>query len=430
MTGLWIFAAVSFLGFMAYAFQLWAVRAALKTASGNDAGSPASGLFVPPISILKPLKGLDDNLFDNLESFCNLDYPEYEIIFSFQNRNDQAFKVAGKIRDKYPHRDISLVVEPCNAGLNPKVNNLIPAYRRSKHNLVLISDSNVMVGEDYLKEIVKHMENPEVGLVSNVIKGVGSHSMGSVLENLHLNSFILGSVCFLDRFMGMPCVIGKSMLMRKSDLDAIGGFDAVKDFLAEDYVIGQRMHQSGRKVVLSNYAIHNVNSSWGLDRFINRHTRWGKLRWQIGGVKYLSELLCNPVFMAFLPVVLWGPSRATLCLVLSASLIKIAGDYYIGTRVLSGVATDAGRIDGTVPRMSCYLLVPLKDILIGGLWFVPLISSTVAWRGNRYRIGKDSQLFPLASGLQVRTLFSPAMLLQKAITGTLRMAYSIRERSA
>ena len=138
-------------------------------------------------------------------------------------------------------------MERCNAGLNPKVNNLIPAYRTAKYEYILISDSNVMVGKNYLREIVKPIEDPEAGLVSNLIKGVGGYTVGSVFENLHLNSFIMGSVCFLDRFLKMPCVVGKSMLMRKSDLEAIGGFNAVKDVLAEDYIIGKKMHDDGQK---------------------------------------------------------------------------------------------------------------------------------------------------------------------------------------
>ena len=178
---------------------------------------------MPGISILKPLKGLDDNLFDNLESICMQDYPEYEIIFSLQDHNDPAYKVAKKIKDKYPDKDISVIVERCNDGLNPKVNNLIPAYKIAKYEFILISDSNVMVEQELPQEIVKNMEDPDVGLVSNLIKGTGG-SFGSIFENLHLNSFIMGSVCFLDRFLKMPCVIGKSMLMRKKALDAIGGF--------------------------------------------------------------------------------------------------------------------------------------------------------------------------------------------------------------
>jgi ceramide glucosyltransferase len=378
-----IFAALSLFGLFAYALQIWSVRSCRTISTPScPRGAISSLAFFPPISILKPLKGLDDNLFDNLESFCHQDYPEYEVIFSLQSENDPACKVARMIKNKYPDRDITVHIERCSAGLNPKVNNLIPAYRVAKHPYILISDSNVMARKNYLAEIIQDMRDPGVGLVSNLIRGMGGESVGAVLENLHLNSFVLGSVSFLDRVLKMPCVVGKSMLMRKSDLEAIGGFAGVKDVLAEDYLIGKRMHESGRRVVLSSHMIDNINEYWGIRKFLNRHTRWGKLRWQIGGIKYISELIVNPVFMSFLALAFLGPSLRTVALSAGVSFCKSAGDFFIGRKI------------GTNMTMSSYVLGPLKDVLIGFIWFVPLLSNTVVWRGNRYIIGKDSMLSP------------------------------------
>ena len=376
----WICAAATALGIAGYLLQMSAVRSYVSPPTYGE-GKVLPHAF-QPVSVLKPLKGIDDGLFDNLESFCTLDYPRYEIIFSLQSQNDPAYKVAKKIADKYPGKDISIVVERCDDGLNPKVNNLIPAYRKTKYDLILISDSNVRVGKDYLTDISRHMDDPSVGLVSNMIRGVRGLSLGALLENLHLNSFIVGSVCFLDRYLKMPCVIGKSMLMRKSDLESIGGFGGVKDFLAEDYIIGQRIHRLGRKVVLSSHLIDNVNEYWGIGRFINRHTRWGKLRWRIGGIAYISELLSNAVFMSVIPLVVLPLTKLSLLLAAGTHATKIARDFYIGKKLGAGM------------HPLVYALTPLKDLVIGLLWFVPVLSNTVSWRGNRYLIGKDSLLSP------------------------------------
>jgi ceramide glucosyltransferase len=376
-----IFVGITIVGLIGYGLQIFAVRSHLYRSPLNLGEGNSLPQTFPPISILKPLKGLDDNLFDNLASFCTQDYPEYEIIFSLQDHNDPAYKVARKIKDKYPEKNISIIVERCDTGLNPKVNNLIPAYRASRYEYVLISDSNVMVDKDYLREIVKPMEDPDVGLVTNVIKGVGGNSIGSIFENLHLNSFIIGSVCLLDRFLKMPCVIGKSILIRKSDLEAIGGFMAVKDVLAEDYIIGERIHKMGKRIVLSNHAIRNVNVYWGIKKFLNRHTRWGKLRWRLGGIRYISELIGNPVFMSCLPI-LFETSRITVFFALFVCLIKVMGDLYLG------------RIIDSDSSPLVYLLSPVKDLIIGLIWPIPLLSNTVVWRGNRYIIGKDSMLSP------------------------------------
>ncbi|MFZ5906470.1 MAG: ceramide glucosyltransferase [Nitrospirota bacterium] len=386
----WIFAGITLAGFVAYGFQIWAIRKKLNEQERREQGAveedsralPSSPKALPGISILKPLKGIDDNLFDNLASLCRQDYPRYEIIFALQDYNDPACKVARKIREKHPEQDITILVEQCSTGLNPKVNNLVPALKASKYEMILISDSNVMVGRDYLKETAGHMLDPDTGLVSNLIQGTGGRSLGSVFENLHLNSFIMGSVCFLDRFLKMPCVIGKSMLMRKKDLEAIGGFPAVKDVLAEDYLIGKKMENAGKKVILSHYMIRNVNQYWGIRKFLNRHIRWGKLRWRIGGFRYVSELIGNPVFMSSIPMFLWEPSKITASLFLASSCIKIMGDLYIGKIIRAPM------------RSFLYFLSPVKDMIIGIIWFIPLLSNTVIWRGNKYLIGKDSCLSP------------------------------------
>jgi ceramide glucosyltransferase len=397
----YIFFGITILGLTVYCFQILAIR---KTLQGKDTGTIEENSFTPepcpPVSILKPLKGLDDNLFDNLESICLQNYPVYEVIFSLQDYNDPAYKVVRKIKDKYPGKDITILVERCDDGLNPKVNNLIPAYRIARYEHILISDSNVMVNEDYLQTIVRYMSDPDVGLVSNMIKGVGGRSVGSIFENMHLNSFIMGSVCFLDRFLKMPCVVGKSMLMKKADLNAIGGLKAVKDVLAEDYIIGKKMQSLKKKVILSKYIIGNINEYWGVRRFLNRHTRWGKLRWKIGGVSYVSELIGNPVFMSFLPILLHEPSRMTISFAMLVSSLKVLGDMLIGRVITkqdnwsSSEKNEQLNFSAFSMNPLWYFLSPVKDLIIGLIWFVPLVSNTVVWRGNRYIIGKDSLLSP------------------------------------
>jgi ceramide glucosyltransferase len=370
---------VIFWGLTIYILQIIAVCSALSPARNPERHAISSSSF-PPISILKPLKGLEDNLFGNLESFCVQDYPEYEVIFSLQDENDPAYKVARKVKEKFADKPISIVVERGNHGFNPKVNNLFSAYQQSRYPTILISDSNIMVDPDYLRTIAKPIDNPDVGLVCNLIKGIGGKTIGSTFENLHLNSFILGNICFLDRYLRIPCVVGKSMLMRKSDLEAIGGLGTVKDILAEDHFIGEKIRERKQRVVISNYLINNVNEYWGLPKFINRHVRWGKMRWKIGGMKYLLELTINPVFTASLPLLFFGPSEKTLSVLTLVCLMKSIGDFYLAKKISAPM------------HPLIFLLSPIKDLLIGLIWFVPFADGTVIWRGNRYLIGKDTRL--------------------------------------
>jgi ceramide glucosyltransferase len=379
----WIICGLTLLGLFGYGLQVFAVRSYAKTTRRAEEKRDSIGTL-PPISILKPLSGLDDNLFDNLESFCCQDYPDYEILCSLQDMNDPARRVVEKVKKKYPEKEISIFVNPCNEGLNPKVNNLLHAYRHAKHPYILISDSNVMVDRDYLKRIIQPMEDPKIGLVTNLIKGVGAKTVGSLFENLHLNSFILGSVCFLNRFLDIPCVIGKSMLMRRSDLEAIGGLWAFKDVLAEDHFIGEKIKERGQQVILSAHMIKNVNEYWGLRRFLNRHLRWGKMRWKIMGYKYILELIGNPVLLSLSPLSFEGPSERALTLIAFASFTKGMGDFYIGQKINARIHPLA------------YLLSPLKDILIGLVWFLSIANDTVVWRGKRYVIGDHTVLSPHA----------------------------------
>lgn len=377
----WIISCLTILGLAAYGFQVFAIRSYINESQrGGDQQNFIKNF--PPISILKPLSGLDDNLFDNLESFCCQDYPKYEILFSLQNFNDPAYRVVEKVKKKFSEKEISIIVQSCDDGWNPKVNNMLHAYRRAQYPYILISDSNVMVDRDYLRKIIQPMQDPEVGLVTNLIKGVGGKTIGSLFENLHLNSFILGTVCFLKKFLDIPCVVGKSMLMRRHDLEAIGGLRAFKDVLAEDHFIGEKIKERGQQVILSNHVVKNINESWGLKRFINRHLRWGKIRRKIMGYKYVIELIGNPVFLSLSSIVFEGPSERALTLVGFASLMKGVGDFYIGIKVKARLHPLA------------YLLSPLKDLLIGLVWLMSIANDTVVWRGNRYLIGKNTALIP------------------------------------
>jgi ceramide glucosyltransferase len=377
----WIISGFTILGLIGYALQIFAVRSYAGTTYQPAQQRDSTG-SLPPVSILKPLSGLDDNLFDNLESFCLQDYPRYEILFSVQDPNDPAYRVAEKVKKKFPEREISILAERCNDGLNPKVNNMLPAYRHARYPYILISDSNVMVDRDYLRKNIQLMEDPQIGLVTNLIRGMGAKTIGSLFENLHMNSFILGNVCFLKKFFEIPCVVGKSMLMRKSDLEAIGGLRAFREVLAEDHFIGERIRKRGQKVVVSSYVISNVNEFWGLKRFLNRHLRWGKMRWKIMGYKYVTELIANPVLLSFSSLLFEGLSKRALILIASVSLAKGVGDFYIGEKINAQLHPLA------------YLLSPLKDLFMGLVWFMSIADDTVVWRGNRYQIGENTALFP------------------------------------
>jgi ceramide glucosyltransferase len=375
---LYIYIAAVVLALVFYSIQSSAVWLRLRRLTPDPSHDHVCSL--PPISVLKPLKGLDDQLEENLASFCEQDYPYYEIIFCVQEPDDPSIEVARRIICRYPHQPISLVVHCGKIGLNPKVNNLAGGYEKARFNLILISDSNVRVRPDYLKEIASCRSDPSIGLVSNLILGTGAKSMGASLENLHLNSFVISSINFLDRFRNHQIVVGKSMLFSRCDLEGIGGLDRLKDVLAEDYVMGKSIRETGRKVYISPHLIHNVNVRWSLAKFWKRHVRWGQLRFSLGGAAYFWEIIVNPVFLALLPLFVGQTSKVIIGMTLTSSAFKSAGDYLIGRRL------------GADLKGPTYLLVPFKDFLVGLMWFYPFLIRTVTWREHTYRIISGSRL--------------------------------------
>ncbi len=339
--------------------------------------------FTPPVSIMKPLKGVDDRLLDNLASFCRLDYPKYEIVFCLQSPSDPALRVVNRVRELFPEREISVVIGGYRAGMNPKVNNMIPGYEKTRYPFVLISDSNVSAGPGYLGEAIAHFRDPAVGLVNHLVRGTGGRSAGARLDNGHLNTFILGSICLLDRMLGMPCVVGKSMLMRKRDLDALGGLNAVKDFLAEDYTLGRMFRKAGKRVIVSGQAVDAVNVYRGVRQFLSRHARWNRMRLSIAGPAYLLEILTNPIFL-LLPLLAWsGCDVESLC---------VAGFVAVCKPVLDAAMH---ALVGAPVRLREVALGPVRDLLAAGIFFSAFFSRKVEWRGRRLRISRGSRLVPM-----------------------------------
>lgn len=347
-------------------------------------GSPApkSPELLPAISILKPLKGADEDLEENLRTFFHLDYPKYELLFGVNSRNDAALPIVFRLIARYPLVSARVVVDGRSVGLNPKVNNLANMSRHARHDVWLVSDSNVRVQSDYLRDLGAHLSQPGVGLVSSPIRGIRGDGVGGALEALQLNTFVMGGVSALTYFKH-PCVVGKSMLFRHADLGRIGGFTFLGRFLAEDQVCGEEVAALGHQTAVSGRPVDNVLGPIGLPEFAARHLRWARIRRRICPLGYAGEILLNPVAVAFVGLVLLRSPYAA----------GLFGAAWISTSIAAFLSERDLDLPRSLPRTFCVEL--LRSVLVGLLWPVPFFSTKVSWRGNDFRVGPRTRLLAL-----------------------------------
>ncbi|MFH2037222.1 MAG: glycosyltransferase [Candidatus Zixiibacteriota bacterium] len=338
----------------------------------------------PPVTVLKPLKGIDGQLIDNLRSFFEIDYPEFELIFGVNDADDPAIMEVRKLQREYPEVESRLIVNEFRIGANPKVNNLYNMNSYVKYNHLVISDSNVRVDNDYIRQLVSEMDSPKVGLVTSIIRGVDATGFGSLFENLHLNTFVAANVFSIKKLFKIPITIGKSMLFRRETLNQIGGFEALSQYLAEDFMIGQMISGLGLEIRESASCINAVNSGWKFGRFTNRHLRWATMRRHINVWNYSAEIFSNPVFFALLYLIK-NPQVYGVELFASVYLTKSLIDY-IGSLSMN-----------TGERWYHYLLTPIKDLAIAGIWFMPFFNYMVNWRGNCFIVSDQTKLTKLPS---------------------------------
>ena len=355
---------------------------------------PAKPDALPPISLLKPLKGPEEDLEGCLRSFFEQDYPApFEVVFATANLGDSALATARRVAAAYPHVRSRFVLSDENWGLNPKVSNLQGALSAARFDLALQTDANVWAPPDYLRTIVSEFVAEKASLLSSLVSGIGERSAGAAMENLQLTAYVAPACCAALKLAGVPCVIGKSMLFRRSELKSLGGLELVKDSLCEDFLLGRHYAESGKKVVLSATPIRNVNVRMGIDRSLSRHARWLKMRAVIHVPGFIADLFANPLGLTLLAWVSSGFEPVLAAAALAVATIKATTEALV-----------VRLVRGSPMRLTHTLWSPVKDVLMLGVWIYAIFSRTIEWRGIRFRLGNDSQLLPDQGALPVRVL--------------------------
>jgi ceramide glucosyltransferase len=334
-----------------------------------------------PISVLKPLAGVDEGLEENLRSFFEQDYPEFELLFAVRSPEDPAIGVVERLRRQYAGIPSRLIITGEPPYPNAKVFSLRHMIEAARYELLVMSDSDVRVGPEMLRVLAAEFQDPRLGLTTCPYRAVAGPSFWSRLEAIGMNTEFLGGILTARLMEGMRFAVGPTTAARRSALEAIGGIERVKDYLAEDFMLGKLAHEAGWRVGLSSYVIEHRIGSQNLAQNLRHRLRWARStrRSRPGG--YIGQLFTYPLPLGLLLFAIrpeWWPM-----------LVAAAG-----FRALAAWAT-AGFILRDRLTARYWWLVPIQDLLAFVFWIAGFFGNTILWRGRRYRLHGDGR-FTLA----------------------------------
>ena len=349
---------------------------------------PPKSQDYPLVSVLKPVKGIDDGLEANLESFYQLDYPLYEILFAVDDWQDESLAIIKKLAARYPHVHTKILATGDPLTENPKIHKLSWLESESRGRLLWVTDASVRVEPQTLRRLVEKYSSSKAKLIFSPVLGTNSRSLASLMENTYLNFFTSGNIIALWKLFRQPVVMGKSILLDRSALKALGGFKYFKDYLAEDYLIGKSFQDSGFKVDTNYIWIKNISEQASLKTFFKRTARWARMRSKLNRPAYLAEILLNPLIIALAAAVVFGFGSSFWKLALLVASGKIILEY------LNFLVVNQPDRRRAANHLFFPAIVIIRDLLLFAVYLTPFFSSTINWRGHHFKIGKNSLITP------------------------------------
>jgi ceramide glucosyltransferase len=379
-----IIAALGFISLIAAAGYI--VLAVLAVAVGHLRRRPHPSPSKPPVTILKPLCGAEPGLYDNLRSFCLQDYPSFEIIFGVRDSADSARPVVERLIAEFASLPISLILDSKLHGSNRKVSNLINMLPHANHDLLVMADSDAVVGTEYLSTVTAPLTRSEVGLVTCLYRANPTAGIWSRLGAMYVNDWYMPMVLLSWLFGYRGYVSGQTLCIRRPTLRAIGGLQALADQLAEDHRLGQLVRGLNLKIELSPYWVDGEHHETDF-RSMTRH----ELRW-MRTIRALRPRSFPGLFVTFcLPLAMLGIAFVAAARTASPAAWSLLVGCLIA-RVALHVARGIGR---PRPILSDLWLLPLCDLLIFWAWCRSLFTSRIAWRNHEFDVDADGVMHPL-----------------------------------
>ncbi len=358
-----------------FAYYLLGIYSALRFFSQRR--EPPPGDFAPPVSILKPVRGLDREAYENFESFCRLDYPEYEILFGVSDADDPAIPIIRKLMGNFPQRAIRLLVGAEELGASSKVCKLCRLVREARYSLYVISDSDVRVGPDYLRAVAAAFRDPQVGAATTLYRGLANKRLGAMLDAVGAASEFWAGALVAWQLEGVKFTVGATMATTRERLAEIGGFEAMVDCHSDDYELGRRIAARGYRVELIPYTVRLVIPEQSFGEYVKH-----ELRWAIGVRNVRPGGHAGMLFTHGLP---WALAAAAV----SRSATVAAGylGSYLVLRLLMAWVVGVWGLRDAVLRQKLWL-VPLRDALWSLIWVASFGSNRIQWRGVEFTIHK------------------------------------------
>jgi ceramide glucosyltransferase len=333
-----------------------------------------------PISVLKPLAGLDDGLEANLRTFFEQSYPHFEILFAVRSPEDPAIAVVERLRRRYPGVPSRLIVVGEPPYPNAKVYSLDRMLAAAEHDLLVMADSDIRVTPDMLSTIAAEFHAERLGLATCPYRAVPGRSFWSTLEAIGLNTEFIGGVLVARMLDGMKFALGPTIALRRRTIERIGGFDAVKDYLAEDFVMGKLAAERGDDVILSSYVIEHAIGAQPFAANMRHRLRWNRSTRRSRPWGYIGQVFTNPLPPALILCAVkpeWWPVLAVTALF----------------RAAAGWAT-AGHVLRDPLTRRLWWLTPLQDIASFLVWMAGFFGNTIVWRGRKYYLRRDGRFEP------------------------------------
>ena len=363
-----------------YAVEIWSAYQFFRP---RPATQPP---FRPPITVLKPLKGVDFELYENLATFCRQIYPEFEIICGVADPADPAIEVVRRLQRDFPKVSLSLVVDSRVYGTNYKVSNLHNMYQHAKHDVIVLADSDIRVGPEYLAHVVEPLRNRQVGVSTCLYRAVSTGGVPTLIESLFINTDFANLVMLARKVERASYAFGATIAMRREVLEEIGGFLPIANLLADDYEIGYRAFQRGYVNELSTEVVDTVLSVGSWRRLYDHQLRWART-YRInrpGG--YFGSILTHGTFWALLNVLYNGFSPASC----AVSGLLLALRYVAAGRMAwTHLKTDHG--------YAALALVAPKDLFVTAVWFAAFAGNTVVWSGHRFAVDRAGAMQDLTA---------------------------------